>query len=62
MGQSLTVYQAHSFPFIHKPAGQFAFKIRYNNPGATCEIITPYGNEAAAQMLHHVLQAGKNRT
>jgi hypothetical protein len=29
-------------------------------PGATYEIITPYGNEAAAQVLYDVLQAAKN--
>ena len=26
-------------------------------PGATYEIITPYGNEAAAQVMYEVLQA-----
>jgi hypothetical protein len=28
-------------------------------PGATYEIVTPYGNEAAAQVLYEVLQAAK---
>lgn len=27
------------------------------NPGAVYEIFTPYGNEAAAQVLYEVLQA-----
>jgi hypothetical protein len=29
-------------------------------PGATYEIITPYGNEAAAQAMYEVLQAAKD--
>ena len=28
-------------------------------PGATYEILTPYGNEAAAQVLYDVLQAAE---
>jgi hypothetical protein len=30
-------------------------------PGATYEIVTPYGNEAAAQVLYDVLQAADKK-
>lgn len=33
----------------------------YFTPGTTYEIVTPYGNEAAAQVLHDVLQAADKK-
>lgn len=33
----------------------------YFTPGATYEIVTPYGNEAAAQVLYDVLQAADKK-
>jgi len=41
-------------------ASDLADESHYIAPGSSYEIFSPYGNEAAAQVLYDVLQAAEN--